>query len=58
MPKVVLTDRFAAHAKAQGVPQLDYFDESIPALHCAFRPLAARLGPFITPRRAMANARA
>jgi integrase len=32
MPKVVLTDRFAAHAKAQGVPQLDYFDESIPGL--------------------------
>ena len=32
MPKVALTDRFVAHAKAQGVPQLDYFDESIPGL--------------------------
>jgi integrase len=32
MPKVVLTDRFVAHAKAQGVPQLDYFDENIPGL--------------------------
>ena len=32
MPKVALTDRFVAHAKAQSVPQLDYFDESIPGL--------------------------
>ena len=32
MPKVALTDRFVAHAKAQGVPQLDYFDESTPGL--------------------------
>jgi integrase len=32
VPRVVLTDRFVAHAKAQGVPQLDYFDESIPGL--------------------------
>jgi integrase len=32
MPKVALTDRFVAHAKAQGVPQLDYFDESISGL--------------------------
>lgn len=32
MPKVALTDRFVAHAKAQGVPQLDYFDENIPGL--------------------------
>ena len=32
MPKVALTDRFVAHAKAQGVGQLDYFDETIPGL--------------------------
>jgi integrase len=32
MSKVALTDRFVAHAKAQGVPQLDYFDESNPGL--------------------------
>ena len=32
MPKVALTDRFVAHAKAQGVRQLDYFDETIPGL--------------------------
>ena len=29
MPKIALTDRFVAHAKAQGLPQLDYFDEAI-----------------------------
>jgi integrase len=32
MPKVALTDRFVSHAKAQGVPQLDYFDEGVPGL--------------------------
>jgi integrase len=32
MPKVALTYRFVSHAKAQGVPQLDYFDEGIPGL--------------------------
>jgi integrase len=32
MPKVVLTDRFVSNAKAQGVPQLDYFDEGTPGL--------------------------
>jgi integrase len=32
MPKVALTDRFVLHAKAQGVPQLDYFDEGTPGL--------------------------
>ena len=32
MPKIALTDRFVAHAKAHGVTQLDYFDESIPGL--------------------------
>jgi len=32
MPQVALTDRFVAHAKAQGVRQLDYFDETIPGL--------------------------
>jgi integrase len=32
MPKVALTDRFVSHAKAQGVPQLDYFDESVSGL--------------------------
>ena len=32
MPKVALTDRFVAHAKAQGAIQLDYFDESVPGL--------------------------
>jgi hypothetical protein len=29
---VALTDRFVSHAKAQGVPQLDYFDEGVPGL--------------------------
>jgi Arm DNA-binding domain len=32
MPKVALTDRFVANAKAQGVPQLDYFDGGTPGL--------------------------
>jgi integrase len=32
MPQVALTDRFVTHAKAQGVRQLDYFDETIRGL--------------------------
>src|SRR5260370_10457967 len=32
MPKVGMTDRFVAHANAQGVPHFDYFDESVPGL--------------------------
>ena len=32
MPRVKLTDRFAAGAKAAGAPQVDYFDEGTPGL--------------------------
>jgi integrase len=51
--KLQLTDRFCQHAKSQGQPQTDYFDETVPGLALRVTSRGTKAWTFLhgTPRR-------
>ena len=57
MPRLALTDRFVAGAKAGKAPQTDYFDARRPASPCGYRTAAIRHGTSFSLGRTTVNVR-